>query len=221
MALTSMWAASHGTSSRSPPGQDVDDPARHVARGQDLGQRDGRQRASSRRSARPRCCPPRPPARGGDTRPSSEDDSGATTPTTPVASGMVKSKYGAATGLDVPSTWLILSAQPAYQTQRSIERSTCSRPRAGPPALRRPRPRPRTGRGGPPAAPPRGTGPGPGSWPSWRPTGWNAYGRRGPRRGRPCASHARRWQAARPSGERTTYDRPDSERGNAPPMYSL
>ena len=62
-----------------------------------------------------------------DTRPRRDDDSGATTPTTPVASGMVKSKYGAATGFVVPSTWAILSAQPAYHTQRSIDRSTCSR----------------------------------------------------------------------------------------------
>ena len=47
-------------------------------------------------------------------------------PTTPVASGMVKLKYGAATGLLLPSTWAILSAQPAYQTQRSMARSTTS-----------------------------------------------------------------------------------------------
>ena len=62
-----------------------------------------------------------------DTSPSSDDVSGATTPTTPVASGMVKLKYGAATGLLLPSTWVILSAQPAYQTQRSMARSTTSR----------------------------------------------------------------------------------------------
>src|SRR5258708_92384 len=55
-------------------------------------------------------------------RPSSDDCSGATSPTTPVGSGMVKLKYGAATGLAEPRTWLILSAQPAYQTQRSIAR---------------------------------------------------------------------------------------------------
>src|SRR5919199_555857 len=62
-----------------------------------------------------------------DTRPRSDDDSGATIPTTPVGSGIVKLKYGAATGLDDPSTWAILSAHPAYQTQRSIARSTASR----------------------------------------------------------------------------------------------
>src|SRR4029078_4107101 len=48
-----------------------------------------------------------------DTRPSSDDDSGATTPTTPVGSGIVKLKYGAATGFTVPRTCEILSAQPA------------------------------------------------------------------------------------------------------------
>ena len=58
------------------------------------------------------------------TSPSSDDVSGATTPTTPVGSGIVKLKYGAATGFDEPRTWAILSAQPAYQTQRSIARST-------------------------------------------------------------------------------------------------
>src|SRR5215207_602535 len=58
------------------------------------------------------------------TSPSSDEVSGATTPTTPVASGMVKLKYGAATGLLEPSTWAILSAQPAYHTQRSMARST-------------------------------------------------------------------------------------------------
>src|SRR5215211_2221944 len=62
-----------------------------------------------------------------DTNPRSEDVSGATIPTTPVGSGIVKLKYGAATGFDDPSTWAILSAQPAYQTQRSIARSTTSR----------------------------------------------------------------------------------------------
>ena len=52
-------------------------------------------------------------------------------PTMPVGSGMLKLKYGAATGLTVPSTWLILSAQPAYQTQRSMARSTALRAAAG------------------------------------------------------------------------------------------
>ena len=62
------------------------------------------------------------------TRPSSGGSSGASTPTTPVGSGMVKLKYGPATGFAPPSTCGSLSAQPAYQTMRSIARSTSSRP---------------------------------------------------------------------------------------------
>src|ERR671923_308936 len=54
------------------------------------------------------------------TRPSSAGSGGATIPTTPVGSGIVKLKYGAATGFEVPRTCAYLSAQPAYQTQRSI-----------------------------------------------------------------------------------------------------
>ncbi len=56
--------------------------------------------------------------------PSSDDDCGASTATTPVGSGTEKSKYGPATGLVDPVTWAILSAHPAYQTQRSIAPST-------------------------------------------------------------------------------------------------
>src|SRR5215204_1594032 len=62
------------------------------------------------------------------TRPSSAGCSGAMTPTTPVGSGTVKLKYGAATGFDEPSTCAYLSAQPAYQTHRSMAASTSSRP---------------------------------------------------------------------------------------------
>src|SRR4029450_7105255 len=51
-------------------------------------------------------------------------------PTTPVGSGVVRLKYGPATGLAPPYTWAILSDQPAYQTQRSIAASTSP---AGPP----------------------------------------------------------------------------------------
>ena len=68
-----------------------------------------------------------PPTAAGasrETTPSSGDSSGASNPTTPVGSGTVKLKYGPATGFDVPSTCASLSAQPAYQTTRSIERST-------------------------------------------------------------------------------------------------
>ena len=59
-----------------------------------------------------------------DTRPSRDLSPGATIPTTPVGSGIVKLKYGPATGFVAPRSWPILSAHPAYQTQRSIEAST-------------------------------------------------------------------------------------------------
>ena len=62
------------------------------------------------------------------TSPSSAGSSGATIPTTPVGSGIVKLKYGAATGFEVPRTCAYLSAQPAYQTQRSTAASTSLRP---------------------------------------------------------------------------------------------
>ena len=46
--------------------------------------------------------------------------------TTPVGSGEERLKNGPATGFPPPTTWAILSVQPAYQTQRSIVASTCS-----------------------------------------------------------------------------------------------
>src|SRR5207302_10288652 len=72
-----------------------------------------------------------PPTSAGarrDTSPASAGSSGARIPTTPVGSGTVKLKYGPATGFAEPSTCASLSAQPAYQTTRSIERSTSSTP---------------------------------------------------------------------------------------------
>ena len=129
------------------------------------------------------------------TRPSSDEVSGATTPTTPVGSGIVKLKYGAATGLDEPRTWAILSAQPAYQTQRSMARSTTARGRRRDAGPRRPRPRRRTARAGPPSARRRGRGPGRGSSRSWRPSPRTPCAR-GPRRGGPCATPGRRWRGA-------------------------
>src|ERR1019366_657129 len=63
-------------------------------------------------------------ARTVSTNPSSDDSWGATTATTPLGVGSEKLKKGPATGLAPPSTWVILSAHPAYQTIRSIERAT-------------------------------------------------------------------------------------------------
>src|SRR5918911_2119026 len=72
-----------------------------------------------------------PPTSAGATRvtrPSSGGSSGARIATTPVGSGTVKLKYGPATAFAPPTTCASLSAQPAYQTIRSIVRSTSSRP---------------------------------------------------------------------------------------------
>ena len=57
-------------------------------------------------------------------RPSSDDSWGARTATTPVGSGVERLKNGPATGLALPTTWVILSAHPAYQTRRSMDSST-------------------------------------------------------------------------------------------------
>lgn len=59
-----------------------------------------------------------------ETRPRNDDAWGARTVTTPVGSGVERLKYGPATGFAPPTTWAILSVQPAYQTQRSIAAST-------------------------------------------------------------------------------------------------
>ena len=155
------------------------------------------------------------------TRPSSDDVSGATTPTTPVGSGIVKLKYGAATGFDEPRTWAILSAQPAYQTQRSMARSTAAVALASrqtfssddlgdelvAPALHQLRDAVEdlaaVHRG--PVGPARE-----------RPCARPARHRAGP-----CARRGTRSRGARRRRSETRYDRPLSVRGNAPPMYSL
>ena len=62
-----------------------------------------------------------------ETSPSSEDSCGARTATTPVGSGVDRLKNGPATGLALPTTWVSLSAQPAYQTSRSMAASSGGR----------------------------------------------------------------------------------------------
>ena len=118
------------------------------------------------RRRRPRCRR-RAPARRAPTRPSSAGSSGAITATTPVGSGSVKLKYGPATGFDEPSTCASLSAQPAYQTTRSIG----ARDLAPTAADRRERPDPRLHRLGEPVEHLAAV----------------VGGRRAPRRERPCA----------------------------------
>src|SRR5262245_1634725 len=152
-----------------------------------------------------------------ETSPSSDDVSGATIPTTPEGSGMVKLKYGAATGFDDPRTWAILSAQPAYQTQRSIARSTTVSARA----VRSPS-----------AAETSAT-----NW-SRRPSissatryrTWprfiavlSAHGWAALRAARTASRRSLReartaFASGSPLAALTTYERPLSERGNAPPM---
>src|SRR5688500_10111208 len=63
-----------------------------------------------------------------ETRPPNGGSAGASTATTPVGSGTEKLKYGPATGFEEPITCASLSAQPAYQTTRSIAASTSSVP---------------------------------------------------------------------------------------------
>ena len=58
------------------------------------------------------------------TRPSSALSGGASTAVTPTGSGSETVPNGPATGLTVPRTWVILSAQPAYQVHRSTAAST-------------------------------------------------------------------------------------------------
>src|SRR5680860_906081 len=60
------------------------------------------------------------------TSPRSEDFWGARAATTPVGSGREKLKNGPATEFAPPTTWAILSAQPAYQTIRSTDRSNAA-----------------------------------------------------------------------------------------------
>ena len=78
-----------------------------------------------------------------------------------------------------------------------------------------------TARGGPPSAPPRGTGPGRGCRRSCRPIPAARRGPRPPRRGDPCARPATRSRADVRRAPATSYDRPDSLRGNLPPMNSF
>src|SRR5690606_22106129 len=61
------------------------------------------------------------------TSPNNAGSSGAMTPTTPVGSGEEMLKKGPATGFRFPYIWANLSAQPAYQTRRSVAEVTSLR----------------------------------------------------------------------------------------------
>ena len=101
-------------------GEHVDDAAGHVGRREDLGEGDRRQRRVSvartttalpltRAGATRETRPERAGSRGHD-----PDDAGR------LRDGEVEVRAG--DGVDAPRTWGILSAQPAYQTQRSMAR---------------------------------------------------------------------------------------------------
>ena len=117
-------------------------------------------------------------------------------PTTPVGSGIVKLKYGAATGFDAAEHLADLVG-PARVPDPAVDRAIDGRPgarRRGAP--RPPRPRRRTGRAGPPSARRRGRAPGRGSSRSCRPSPRRPCARRERRRGGPSARRGRRWRAA-------------------------
>src|SRR6185503_14772311 len=128
-ASTSTCAASTGTSSRLRPVMTLTTPAGTS----EVASTSVNVIAGRGRDSEARTTTAFPATSGGasrETRPKSDDVSGATTPTTPVGSGIVKLKKSDATGFEEPRTWAILSAQPAYQTQRSMARLTASRARS-------------------------------------------------------------------------------------------
>src|SRR5258705_11135775 len=155
-----------------------------------------------------------------ETRPSSDEVSGATIPTTPVGSGIVKLKYGAATGFDEPRTWAILSAQPAYQTQRSMARSTTVRAAGG----RRPSAA-STSAANCSRRPSISSATRYRTWPRFMAVLAAQPGKaaRAARTASRTSLRDARQALARavPSAAETRYERPLSGRGNAPPMYSL
>src|SRR5205823_7052210 len=119
IAFTSMWAANHESSSRwypastltTPPGTSlVASTSASVSAGS----------GSDSEASTTTVLPPHSAGATLRTRPASAGSPGATIPTTPVGSGIVKLKYGPATGFVLPATCDSLSVQPAYQTKASI-----------------------------------------------------------------------------------------------------
>ena len=175
-------------------------PPGHVGGGQHLGEGDGRQRPVGRGGDDHAVLPVTITGATTQTRPSRTTPAGASTATTPVGSGVERLKNGPATGLALPTTWVTLSAQPAYQTSgRSRRRPPC-RPAAAVSALglaRRPR---RTAGGGPPSPRRPGRGPARGCTPSRRTSPGTPCGPRRRRRGRPCARPSAALARKRPRG---------------------
>ena len=145
IAFTSMCEASHGASSARWPVRRLTTPPGTSRRRQHLGELDRGQRPRLRGERDDGVAARRAPARCARRARAAAARRARSRPTTPVGSGTVKLKYGPATGFDEPSTCASLSAQPAYQTKRSIDaldlaraRSTARRTRpCAPPSSRR------------------------------------------------------------------------------------
>src|SRR5689334_12445260 len=120
-----MWLASHGATSAARPVRMFTTPPGRS----DVASTSASVIAGSGRSSLASTTTVLPVTMAGATTltsPSKADSGGATTVTTPVGSGADRLKYGPATGLALPCTCAILSAQPAYQTQRSMAASASS-----------------------------------------------------------------------------------------------
>ncbi len=140
------------------------------------------------------------------TSPRSDDDSGATTPTTPGRLGDGEVEIRGADRVRRAEDLGDLVG-PAGVPDPAVDgpiddRGGPSRPGRPPPVG----PRRRTGRGAPPSARRRGRGPGPGSSPSARTSRRTRRGRHGPRREGPSARPGRRSRGAhrRPPSRRTS-----------------
>ena len=179
------------------PGQDVDDAARHVGGGEHLGQRHRRQRPRlGGEQRRPRC------------RVTSGGASRLTEPEQRRRLGRDDADDAGRLGdreVEVRRRDRVRRAEdlgdlvgpagvPDPAVDGAVDDLAGACRRAAP---RRPRPRRRTGRAGPPSARRRGRGPGRGSSRSWpAQPGRTPCARPGRRRAGPCATRGRRWRAA-------------------------
>ena len=201
MALTSMWPASQGaSSSRSPVRMLTAPPGRsEVARASAARPRradEPRTRPRRRRFLRPaREDPGDEPSERGLRRREDGDDAGG------LGHGEVEVRAGTR---DSSSDHLRQLVGPSRVPDDAVDRGV-DLVAAG---ARRARDRTPA----PPSSRPAGRAPGRGCTPSAPTSRETPHERRERRRGRPCARRGRR------SGPSDSYVRPDSERGNAPPM---
>ena len=221
-ASTSSWAGEDRDELRLAPGQHVDDAARHVGRGEDLGQGHGRQRPASREAMSTTVLPATSGGASRLTSPSSDEVSGRDDADDAGRLGdrEVEVRRGDRVGRAEDLGDLVGPAGvPDPAVDGAVDDGARARPRAAP---RPPRPRRRTGRAGPPSARRRGRGPGRGSSPSWPAQPSNALraARTASRRSLRDARQALASGVAVGAPRRGTSG-PISVRGNAPPMYSL